>query len=180
MDHLRLENANLRQNLPSRGSQSDSIDARAAFNMITDLLNEGGDVDRAPRHILITSPQEYARLVEILQFVIRFADSERRWPEKQSPAWTAFSTPNTNFWSNVPALPNPDENGVILYGTDAFNDALAFALQRCFQVKRDPDPISPEIVERLIKLNGFPNDAIVLWVAIGSRGPWKHGAAGCV
>ena len=108
--NLSRENANLRQNPPSR-RQFDGVDVRAAFNMITDL--ESGDVDKTPRNIFITSPKEYARVAEILGFVIRFADSERRG----SPTWTTFSAPNTEFWSNVPVLSDPDENGVILHGS---------------------------------------------------------------
>jgi len=68
---------------------------------------------------------------------------------------------------------------LVLHGRDVFNDALATAFSRCFQIKRDLDPLPPEVAARLAKFNGFAENDIILWIAVGTEGPWKEGTVGC-
>src|SRR5438445_385996 len=97
---------------------------------------QGITTDSSDSTTLWIGSKEYQPVIEILQFVIRFANDERRGPLRGE--WTTFTAPNTDFYSNVPVLPIPDERAVIVHGLDAFSGAMSSTLQRCFQIKIDP------------------------------------------
>lgn len=156
---------NLRSAQPSIVEVAPDINARATLSMII-LLRQRTDTyiadhnDGAQRYLVISGPPNQEKLRQLLLNLIDVAIG---------PRIRVLQPPDTTHIIDAPKLPIPETEGLVVHGSDEFNEVLQTALRECFKMRQERAPVPESLGDYY-----FPNKhPIVFWLTIGGSGaPW--------